>query len=358
MSVKTYFYLRSGVLYARISKGQSKSTISTNIRLDKSKFLQKEQLSKDVEVNIKIADWLNRSKDVVSVRAMIDIINNPQDLIRLCDLIKMYNRSNPHLSLGSLEKYNAIHDIIKKYDNRIVDDIDNKYAIDFFNHCRTWMEQNSAINRLKQLKMFMQFAVDIDLIIKNPIIFAPKKEKKPIIYLTQEELNTLEKKDLNTRLDVIRDIFVFCCYTGMEYSRVFALKHDQIRNQDDRIYIESIRKKTKKHGKYANVRLLPVPLRLIDKYKGEEKIFPVKSNTKMNEYLKEIGAICDIEKVLHTHLARHTFATTVCLANGLSPASTSKQMGISIVRLMESYGEIINSRVMEETDEIFKKYSS
>ena len=150
-------------------------------------------------------------------------------------------------------------------------------------------------------------------------------------------------------------MFVFCCYTGLEYSRVQTLTPDQIKSDGQRFWIESVRKKT---GKYANPRLLPVALELIEKYKGSAKCFPVRSNVKMNAYLKEIADICGIEKRLHTHLARHTFATTICLANGVSAEATAQMMGITLTMLLKKYGKIIDQRVWDDTDELFNKFRS
>jgi integrase len=347
-----YLYLRKGYIYCRIKDNKTTKTISTGIRCAKDDFIQSHQITNNPEINYKINYWRSESVKCDSIEQFVKIINSKVHLISLTELVDYYCR-RPDLSLGSIEKYQALKNIIKKFNDLKIDLVNNQYAIDFFNYCRSWMTQNSAIQRLKQLKMIINYAVDLEMLDKNPIKYSPKKEVKPIIYLTIEELEKIYKKDLVGRLEVVRDIFIFCCYTGLEYSRVFDLTPDQIKSDGKRYWIESVRQKT---GKYANPRLLPIPLKLIEKYNGGSKCFPVRSNVKMNAYLKEIADICGIDKKLHTHLARHTFATTICLANGVSAESTAKMMGITLPMLLKKYGQIIDKRVWDDTDELFKKF--
>lgn len=270
------------------------------------------------------------------------------------ECVTLYIDSRPNLSRASLQKYNALKRIIIKFSDIPIDALDNKYAMDFFAYCRGWMGQNSAVQRMKQLKQFVQYAVDVEIIHRNKIIYNPKKEIKPIIYLSQDEVDRISNKKMGVRLAVIRDVFVFQIYTAMEYSRVKELKPSDIVDVNGKLWAKTVRKKSNKH---ANVRLLPPAIRLIDKYKGEELCFPVRTNAKMNEYLKEISDICDIEKELHTHIARHTFATTISLLNGVSAEATASQMGISLVMLFKRYGQITSRRVEDDTDMLFDKFS-
>lgn len=352
--ITLYFYDRKGRLYCRLTDS-NKNIKTTSTELSSEGFLPKLQLSKDHQVNYQLSHWNKNIEKCRTLDEGISLIKAKLDSIVLTKVIDMCIASKPNLRLGSIEKYNGMKQIVSDFNDIPIDLISNKYAIDFFLHCRGWMSQNSAIQRLKQLNMFIDFAESIDLIPKNPIKYSPKKEKKDIIFLEQDQLDTMQNKQLGKRLSVIRDVFLFCCYTGMEYSRVLALKPDQIKSDKrGRKWVESKRKKT---DKAANVRLLPVPISLLEKYKGNEKCFPVRSNVKMNEYLKEIATICGIDIELTTHKARHTFATTICLRNGITAEHTSKMMGINISMLMERYGFIMDDSVLDATDDLFDKYS-
>jgi integrase len=154
-------------------------------------------------------------------------------------------------------------------------------------------------------------------------------EKSEREYLTEPELEAIMKKKFSIkRLEVVRDIFIFSCFTGLAYVDVFNLREGNIRTTfDESLWIIGKRVKT---GTTYRVPLLETPLKIIDKYKDtfpNDEIVPIISNQKMNSYLKEIAAVCGVNKNLSFHLARHTFATTVTLSKGVSIESVSKMLG-------------------------------
>src|SRR5690554_4217720 len=150
--------------------------------------------------------------------------------------------------------------------------------------------------------------------------------------LTDEELNLLSEKEFSIeRLEEVRDIFLFCCYTGYAFVDVEKLTPENlIRNISGELWIYTNRQKT---GTASNVPLLAPALEIVQKYKehpyceSKGKLLPVKSNQKMNAYLKEIADVCGIRKKLTMHIARHTFATTVTLSNGVPIETVSKLLG-------------------------------
>ncbi len=169
-------------------------------------------------------------------------------------------------------------------------------------------------------------------------------------YLTDDELQLMIDKDYGTeRLEQVRDIFIFCCYTGLAYVDVSHLTYDDIRESFDKnLWIMTKREKTNID---VNVPLLDIPRALIEKYRGKmpnKKVLPVISNQKMNAYLKEIASVCGIEKNLTFHLARHTFATTITLSKGVPIESVSKMLGHTNIQTTQIYARKTNEKISND----------
>lgn len=166
-------------------------------------------------------------------------------------------------------------------------------------------------------------------------------------YLTQEEIETvIQKKLVSKRLEQVRDIFIFSCFTGLAYIDVKNLREKHIRTSfDGNLWIMTKRQKTDVN---SNIPLLDIPKQILDKYRGtlpNEAVLPVLSNQKMNAYLKEIGDVCGIEKNLTFHLARHTFATSVTLAKGVPIETVSKMLGHTNIKTTQIYARITDSKI-------------
>ncbi|MFV0346576.1 MAG: site-specific integrase [Bacteroidales bacterium] len=204
---------------------------------------------------------------------------------------------------------------------------------------------------------FMQFLKRIVLIARNNGIISsdPFSNYKIRIkkvdrgYLTEDELKRmLQRKFLIKRLEIVRDIFIFSCFTGLSYIDVKNLTTDSIKTGfDGKQWIMTKRQKT---NVQSNILLLDIPLKIIEKYKGQPNryLLPVLSNQKMNAYLKEIGDLCAINKEITYHLARHTFATTVTLAKGVPIESVSKMLGHSNIRTTQIYARITNEKISRD----------
>ncbi|MBR1632479.1 MAG: integrase catalytic domain-containing protein, partial [Bacteroidales bacterium] len=158
------------------------------------------------------------------------------------------------------------------------------------------------------------------------------------------------------RLERMRDIFLFCCYTGLAYIDVKTLTTENlVQKADGKWWIVTKRTKTEVP---VNVPLLEVPMRLIKKYEPLRKgnlVFPVYSNQKSNDYLKEIATLCDIHKDVTFHVARHTFATTVTLENGVPIESVSKMLGHTNVQTTQIYARITERKINLDMDQLSKK---
>lgn len=202
---------------------------------------------------------------------------------------------------------------------------------------------------------FMQFFKRIILIARNngwilhdPFVnYKIRLSKVDRGYLTKEELESIVKKKIDIpRLEHVRDIFVFSCFTGLAYIDVYNLKESNIRNSfDGNLWIMTKRQKTDVN---SNIPLLEVPKMILAKYKGklpEGKLLPISSNQKMNAYLKEIGDLCEINKILTFHLARHTFATTITLSQGVPIETVSKMLGHTNIKTTQIYARITDNKI-------------
>jgi site-specific recombinase XerD len=168
--------------------------------------------------------------------------------------------------------------------------------------------------------------------------------------LSTEELDRLAEKEFNNeRLDQVRDVFLFCCYTGLAFIDAKELKRDELVLAADRsLWIRKNRSKTKNE---FMVPLLKVPLAILEKYdmmfgyQGTSPVLPVLSNQRYNAYLKEIADICGIRKRLTTHVARHTFATVITLTNGIPLETVSKMLGHSSVAMTQRYAKVVEEKI-------------
>ncbi|SEB03660.1 Site-specific recombinase XerD [Flavobacterium gillisiae] len=202
---------------------------------------------------------------------------------------------------------------------------------------------NTTLKYIANFKKIVIRAIDNEVILKDPFKnFKGKKSKIIKKPLSTQELYELERHYFSTeRLNVVRDVFVFQCYTGLAYIDVYQLKKTDIKvGIDKQAWIMSERQKT---GSSTNVPLLPQALKIIEKYKEHPlclqrgTVLPVASNQKMNEYLKEIALLCAFPFTLNTHMARRTFGSTVTLQNNVPINVVKEMLGHSSVKQTEAY---------------------
>jgi integrase len=255
----------------------------------------------------------------------------------------------------TLSKYEVTKDYVTRYiktelkkDDILVKDITPSFIDNLFVFLLDFMSNNTAIQKMKQVKRVIRFAVDEGYIRVSPYKITLKKEKKEVQPLTIKEVNTIRKKKIDIkRLAQIRDLFVFECYTGLAFTDLMSL------NDNDFHIDESgnkwIIKKRHKTNVVATIPLLPIALEILDKYNYK---LPHMSNVKYNAYLKEIGDICGIKKSLHSHLARHTWAT-ILLNAGMDMVSVSKCLGHSNSKITEStYAKVLPDKLFEKAKKV------
>jgi site-specific recombinase XerD len=182
-------------------------------------------------------------------------------------------------------------------------------------------------------------------------------------YLNEKELQSLADLDISVeRIARIRDFFLFSCYTGLAYIDLKNLKRQEIEAGDSETGLW-IRTKRQKTGIRTNVPLLELPCLIINKYnkldslRPTDPVLPIPSNQKMNAYLKELADLCGIEKELTFHIARHTFATTVTLMNGVPIESVSKMLGHTNLKSTQHYAKVVDKKLGDDMAALAMKLS-
>ena len=228
-----------------------------------------------------------------------------------------------------------------------LDEVEYSFAVQFYHFLiMKDIDDNASMKYVKTLKQVIKKAVDHGWIKYNAIggFKCPYKDPDRD-YLEMEELISMYNKEINIkRLEEVRDVYIFCCFTGYAFETVYNLNEDDVyTGLDGRIWISRDRSKTDNE---ETVPLLPIPLAIIEKYKNHphristKKLLPVNSNQRYNGYLKEVAIICGIDRKLTTHTARHTFATTVTLENDVPIETVSKMLGHKSIRTTQIYAKL------------------
>jgi len=254
-------------------------------------------------------------------------------------------------------KYNVTDIRIDKVDHCFITELE--FYLRSVKNC----SNNTSVKYVRNFRKIIKICLNNDWLEKNPF---SKYEGKVIEvdkeFLTEEEIQKIyTKKFINTRLELVKDIFIFCCFTGLAYIDVQQLRKDHLGiGIDGNKWIFKNRQKTDTRSK---IPLLPIAEELIQKYSdhpkciNEDRILPVLSNQKMNSYLKEIGDVCGIQKEITFHMARHSFATSVTLTNGVPIESVSKMLGHKSLRTTQHYAKIVDKRVSDDMALLKQKLS-
>ncbi|MDO3643153.1 site-specific integrase [Mucilaginibacter sp. L3T2-6] len=220
---------------------------------------------------------------------------------------------------------------------------------------------NSAIKYIKNLGKIVRICLGNGWLTVDPYLnYKPKQKAVHREVLTKEELERIYKKKFGVeRLNTVRDIFVFCCYTGLAYVDVHKLKREElVKGIDGNLWIYTHRQKT---DTLSRVPVLPVALAIIRSYDkhpqciAEDTLLPVMTNQKMNAYLKEIAYIAKVKKLLTFHIARHTFATTVTLNNGVPIESVAKMMGHTSIKTTQIYAKVMDHKISSDMQQLQSK---
>ena len=334
---------------------------------------QKKECSKGKDrVAAELNHYINtvRAK-VLQIHRELEIDNKPitADIIKDCfygrdkvqrSLLEVYAEHNEkcraligkEYTESTVTKFDTSINRLKEYirsnyhrDDIMLAELDGQFIRDFDfwlktdKHC----QNNSALKHLKNLKKVIRIALANDWIKKDPFYGIHfKQDEVNVEFLSREELDILMNKEFTIkRLEQVRDVFVFCCFTALAFVDVQQLSREHlIKDNNGALWIRKARQKT---NQMCNVPVLSIPQRILRKYEDNAEcikkgvLLPVISNQRMNAYLKEIADVCGIAKRLTTHVARHTAATVVFLANDVSMENVSKILGHSNIRMTQHY---------------------
>jgi site-specific recombinase XerD len=273
-------------------------------------------------------------------------------------------------ALATLDKYGYTFTKVKaflKYNYKVSDlfleDIQRSFAYNLEHYLSTIekLENNTVMKYIRQIKTVLKMAVEMGWLNADPTAgYRLSFNEKEPLRLEMEELNRLASKEINiNRLAEARDCYVFMCYTGYAYEDANGMERENIF-----IGIDGnkwITKDRQKNDQAECVPLLPITLKIIESYKDHpycqsmNKLLPVRSNQRFNAYLKELAAICGINKELTTHTARHTFATTVTLENDVPIETVSKMLGHRSIRTTQRYARVTRKKISRNMEALKEK---
>ena len=242
-----------------------------------------------------------------------------------------------------------------KKEDMPIRDVDFQFVTDYEVYLKSVCEcgHNSTVKHLRYLKQVVTNALKNRYITNDPfndytLGYKPVKKE----FLIEPEIKELMKKKFTAkRLEEVRDVFLFQCFTGIAYIDAVNLTEDNI--VEDGFGQKWIQLTRQKSSVQANIPLLDVPLSILKKYwrSANDKLLPIQSNQKMNEYLKEIATICGINKRLTTHCGRHTFGT-IMLTKGVSIESVSKMLGHTNITTTQIYAKVLNQKISTEVNKV------
>lgn len=271
--------------------------------------------------------------------------------------VQRYHTCLIHLKNYLKEKYNTDDLPINRVDYSFIKNLEMYLKIEKgCNHNTTW-------KYIKNFKKIIRIALASGWMKVDPFTNIKMRfEKVDRGFLTEEELQAIINRHYQIdRLELVRDCFLFGCFTGLAYSDIKALTAENlVTGEGDRLWIHTHRMKT---NTQSHIPALPIIQEIIDKYRfhphciRKNVLLPMFSNQKMNAYLKEIADLCGIKKELTSHIARHTFATTITLNNNVPIESVSKMLGHSSLSVTKIYARLLDKKVNQDMSPVFEKYT-
>lgn len=267
--------------------------------------------------------------------------------------------------LGTIKKYETITRLLQRYIAKKYEtadlpltslDRDFVHGFELYLKIDRNQQQNTVARYMKGLKKITNRALANEWITKDPFAgFKVKTVQTDPTFLTLDELHTIYKHHFDGALEVVRDMFIMAAFTGLAFIDISNLRSEHVvTDNDGNMWIRKPRQKTEI---VQNIPLLDIPKEILAKYENDAKaakkgtLLPVPCNQVMNRYLKEIGTLCGISKVLTTHVARHTYAT-VCLSQGVRIENVSKMLGHTSIKMTQHYARVLDSSIMEDMQNI------
>ena len=341
-------------------KGRHTEALNTNLQLDNIQsglqaIFRKLEMTDELSLERIKSEHLGKKQDIDTIMQLFDKHN--EDVAA---------RVGISVTAPTLQKYKVckrrfsefLKDKLRRRDLKLTE-LTYMIIHDFDLYLRTVVGQNpnTATKTMKTFKTVVILGQKLGVLHHDPFVnFRFHLESVNRGFLTDEEVLQIVNRELNIpRLELVRDIFIFSCFTGLAYIDVANLTPDNIVMLGGKEWVMTKRQKTSVE---TNVLLLDIPKRIISKYSHQiyrdGKLFPILSNQKTNSYLKEIADICGIKKNLTFHLARHTFAT-MSLSKGVSIESVSKMLGYTNIRTTQIYARITNKKIEHDMEQFADK---
>ena len=332
--------------------GKSKVAVYTNREIEKMLLLLRQRYNEllDMKADITAEEIKNTFQGIATAQATLLGLfreHNEEYALRVGvnrkeNSFYQYKNTYHHVAGYITDKYKVSDIPVKALDGSFIESFELYLRID------KGMQTGSSIGHVQRLKHIVQTAVYRGILSFNPFKeFTPLKPKQKQLYLTREELEKLLTTTFDTpNRNFTRDMFLFSAFTGICYCDMCNLRESNIVKADDgSLWIETKRQKT---GTPENVRLLDIAITIIEKYKGmapDGKLFPMLHNTSFNPHLKKIAKQCGIDRNLCFHQARHTFASVVCISQGVPIETVSKIMGHRNISTTQRYAKITQEKI-------------
>ena len=351
------------------STGKDRKSLEINSRLDSIRFRLME-IYREMEINgeeITAEKIVNKYKGV-ETESKITLLAIFQEHNERCHKLEGKDMSRSTIMRYETACRHTQEFIQFQYKKEDVDIEEVNYQFvkdyEFFLKTQRDCNHNSTMKYLKNFKKIVRIALANEWLKKDPFMnFKMTYEEVEREFLEYHELAKIMQKEFEIeRLANVRDILVFCCFTGLAFSDVKTLSQEHlVTDNEGALWIRKQRIKT---NNMCNIPLLDIPQRILEKYENhpvcQKKgvLLPVLSNQKMNTYLREIADVCGIKKTITTHTARHTFATVTCLANGVTIENVAKMLGHSDTKMTLQYAKVLDKSILRDMRNVNEKFLS
>lgn len=345
------------------SKGRDRSSQELNTFLEELKLRvfssSQEMQTEELPITAKSLSDRVFCQDTQKIKTLLSVFESHNDqCIALIGIdyvaitVNRYKLCAQYLKEMIQLKYNKDDVGLREIDNEFIRNFEMYLKIE------RGCAQNTVIRYMKCLKKIINLALANDWIAKNPFVGIKFQEKEIIRdVLTKEELDIMMNKEFSIRrLELVRDIFIFCSFTGLAFIDASQLKPEHItKDNKGKLWIRKPRQKT---NNMCNIPLLDIPKKILDKYSDDPiaikkgVCLPILCNQKMNSYLKEVADFCGINKKISTHTARYTFATTITLANKVTMENVAKMLGHSSTKMTQHYAKVLDSSIMQDMEKV------
>ena len=387
------FYLRKlsstdekASIYARVTISSKRMDVSMKQKIKTEDWSDQKGMAKTKKEEFRVlnnyleqmrSSFVECYRDMAIKKQVINIdsfkkayYGEDENEITLNKLMVYHNQDmKDSIAWGTLKNYFTTQKYLQKYLKdrlKLLDinlkEINYKFVMDFEYFLKSFkpldhhkmLSNNGTMKHMERFRKMINVALKNEWMEKDPFkAYKMKFTKYERGYLTANELERIEKKDFGfERLQYVKDLFVFSCYTGLAYTDTMDLSPASlIRGIDGDHWLITSRQKT---GTPVKIPLLPRAKDIIEKYRNNPKslndgtLFPNISNQRLNGYLKEMADVCGIDKNLTFHLARHTFATTITLSNGVPIESVSKMLGHTKITTTQVYAKVIESKLSDD----------